>query len=355
MENSGDELNADCVHHHPPPLALAVRFPPLHPTEQNRSSAVNSQTASILFMDDLTRYPDYHSPGPNPKGGWSRLFAAIDRIPVLGVLRRAFWNYIVHQSPNNAGHVAFSAVLALFPFLLFLSNATLPLGEQPGAVLDLSRMVLDYAPTAVADALLPAIEQALAAGSKMVLTIGLLGTLWAASSGAQAARMALNRAYDVKEGLTFWKARIKVLWFTIAGTVAIVLAFSSVVVLPYLWQALDATIGMGGPASGWIWIGARYGVAAVVLMMLYLACYAWLPDLSLYRRTIIPGAIAGVILWLGFAALLSWTLRSVAQLTPIYGSFAGVAATLIFFYVSAATIIFSAEVNGIIQNEKRRT
>ena len=108
-------------------------------------------------------------------------------------------------------------------------------------------------------------------------------------------------------------------------------------------------------SCGWIWIGARYGVAAMVLLMLYLACYAWLPDLTLYRRTIIPGAVAGVILWLAFAALLSWTLRSITQLTPIYGSFAGVAATLIFFYVSAATIIFGAEVNGIIQNEKCKT
>ena len=87
--------------------------------------------------------------------------------------------------------------------------------------------------------------------------------------------------------------------------------------------------------------------------MLYLACYAWLPDMPLYRRTIIPGAVAGVAFWLGFAALLSWTLRSAAQLTPIYGSFAGVVATLIFFYVSAATVIFGAEVNGVIQSDKK--
>ncbi len=285
-------------------------------------------------------------------GGWSRVWTVVDHMPVLGLLRRAFWNYIVHQSPNNAGHVAFSAVLALFPFLLFLSNASLTLGE-PGTALEVARVALDYAPTAVAEALLPPVEQALTAASRTALTIGLLGTLWAASSGAQAVRMALNRAYHVTEGLSFWKARIKVLWFTIIGTTAIVLAFSSVVIMPYLWQFLDATVGLAEERNGWIWIGARYGVAAVVLLMLYLACYAWLPDMRLYRRTIIPGAVAGVAFWLGFAALLSWTLRSAAQLTPIYGSFAGVVATLIFFYVSAATVIFGAEVNGVIQRDKK--
>jgi len=294
------------------------------------------------------------SPGPSHRlTGWARFFAAVDAIPVLGVLRRAFWSYIIHQSPNNAGHVAFSAVLALFPFLLFLSNASLTMGE-PGIALELARLALGYAPTAVAEALAPPVEEALASASRTALTIGLLGTLWAASSGAQAVRMALNRAYDVEEGLTFWKARIKVLWFTLIGTVAIVFAFSSVVIMPYLWQLLDATVGLAEERNTWIWVGARYGVAAFVLLLLYLACYAWLPDMRLYRRTIIPGAIVGVILWLAFAALLSWTLRSAVQLKPIYGSFAGVVATLIFFYVSAATVIFGAEVNGVIQKDKNR-
>jgi membrane protein len=204
----------------------------------------------------------------------------------------------------------------------------------------------------VAEALSRPVEEALDSANKMALSIGLLGTLWAASSGALAVRLALNRAYGVEQGLSFWKARIKVLWFTIVGTAAIVLAFSSVVILPYLWQALDATVGMNEPESGWIWIGARYGVAAFVLLLLYLACYAWLPDMHIYRRTVIPGAIVGVALWLGFAALLGWTLRSVGSLTPVYGSFAGVVATLVFFYVSAATIIFGAEVNGVIQGDK---
>jgi membrane protein len=308
-------------------------------------------------MDDLANRMDARASSPPPRrqgSGWLLgVRAMLARISPLVVLWHAFWNYIIHQSPNNAGHVAFSAILALFPFLLFLSNASISLGE-PGAAAELARLVLGYAPPAVAEALLPPIEQALDAGNRAALTIGLLGTLWAASSGAQAVRMALNRAYGVDEGLTFWKARIKVLWFTLIGTVAIVLAFSSVVVLPYLWQLLDATVGLDHERNNWVWTSARYAVAAVVLLMLYLACYAWLPDMRLYRRTIIPGALVGVALWLAFAALLSWTLRSAVQLTPIYGSFAGVVATLIFFYVSAATVIFGAEVNGVIQERKQK-
>ena len=160
--------------------------------------------------------------------------------------------------------------------------------------------------------------------------------------------MALNRAYGVEQGLSFWKARIKVLFFTFIGTIATVLAFSTFVVMPYIWLLLDKTVGLY-ERNMWVWNGARYAVASIVLLALYAALYAWLPDVRQRVRTVLPGAVFGVALWLGAASLLSWSLRSAAELSPVYGSFAGVIATLIFFYISAVTIIFGAEVNGVLR------
>ena len=271
------------------------------------------------------------------------------RVPVMNVLWPAFLNYVFHQSANNAGHVAFSGVLALFPFLLFLSSAATFLGE-PGTAMELARTVADYAPPAVSDALLPAIEETLGASSRLTLAFAFLGTLWAASSGAQALRMALNRAYGVEQGLSFWKARLKVLFFTLVGSIAIVLAFSTVVVMPYVWMLLDRTMGIS-PHTIWMGELARYGIASIVLLALYATLYVWLPDIRQSVRTVLPGAVLGVMLWLGAAALLSWTLKSAANLSLVYGSFAGVIATLIFFYVSAVTIIFGAEVNGVLREQ----
>jgi membrane protein len=33
----------------------------------------------------------------------------------------------------------------------------------------------------------------------------------------------------------------------------------------------------------------------------------------------------------------------------LYGSFAGVVATLVFLYISATTLIFGAEINGVLR------
>ena len=120
------------------------------------------------------------------------------RVPGLAVLGEAALNYVRHESANQAGHVAFSAVLAMFPFLLFLSAAATFLGE-PGTAADLAHTITGYAPPVVAEALWPVVDEVLGTRNRTLLTVGIVGTLWAASSGAQAIRIALNRAYGVRQ------------------------------------------------------------------------------------------------------------------------------------------------------------
>ena len=276
-----------------------------------------------------------------------RLRRLRDRVPGLAVVVQAALNYIRHQSANQAGSVAFSSVVAMFPLLLFLSAAAGFVGE-PGAAAGLAKRVVEYAPPVVANALKPVIDEVLNARSRTLLTIGMLATLWAASSGAQAIRTALNRAYGVEQGLSFWQARIKVTVFTVIGTIAAVLVFSSVVILPYAWALLEATIGVGAE-TWWLRTVIRYGLAFVVLVLTYAILYGWLPDIPQRLRTVLPGALCGALMWLGAAAILSYTLRSAGKLALVYGSFTGLVATLVFLYVSAVTLIFGAEINAVLR------
>jgi membrane protein len=273
-----------------------------------------------------------------------------DRVPGLAVVVQAAVNYIRHQSANQAGSVAFSSVLAMFPLLLFLSAAAGFVGE-PGAAAEMAKRVVEYAPPVVVDALKPVIDEVLNTRSRTLLTIGMLATIWAASSGAQAVRTALNRAYGVEQGLSFWQARIKVIVFTVIGTTAAVLVFSSVVILPYAWELLEDTVGVG-EESVWLRTTIRYGLAFVVLVVTYAILYGWLPDMHQRLRTVVPGAVVGAVMWLGAAAIQSYTRRSAGKLAIVYGSFTGLVATLVFLYISAVTLIFGAEINGVLRDRR---
>ena len=288
---------------------------------------------------------------PLKQGLFSALRRLRDGVPGLRVLVRAVQGYIRHQSANQAGSVAFSAVLAMFPLLLFLSAAASFVG-RPGTVAALAGRVIGYAPPVVADALQPVVAQVLGERSRALLAIGVLVTIWTASSGVQAIRTALNRAYGVERGLSFWGARLKVTLFTILGGVGTVLAFGSVIVLPYIWLVLEKTIGVATEAL-WLRNSVRYGLAFIVLSVVYAVMYGWLPDIRQRLRTVLPGALVGALMWTAAAAILSYTLRNAGKLALVYGGFAGLVATLVFLYCSAVTLIFGAEINAVLRDDAR--
>lgn len=276
-----------------------------------------------------------------------QLTSRVFTLPLVGVLLSAVRNYVLHQSANQAGSMAFSTVLAMFPLVLLLSAGAAFIGS-PGDAAALVSRVVDYAPPLVRSAMQPVINQVLAQRSQALLAIGLFVTLWTASSGMQAVRTALNRAYGIERGLPFWRARLKVTLFTVVVGGGILATFSSVIVMPYVWQALEQNMGVGRETV-WLRNSVRYGSAFVVLVVLYALLYGWLPDIRQRLGTVLPGAVVGAALWVGAAATLSYTLRSAGKLALLYGSFAGVVATLVFLYVTASTLIYGAEVNAVLR------
>ena len=273
------------------------------------------------------------------------------RIPGLRVVLLAMKNYILHQSANQAGSVAFSTILAMFPLLILVSAGAAYMGK-PGDAAALAERVIGYAPPVVSGALRPVVDQVLSQRNQALLAIGLFGTIWAASSGVQSIRTALNKAYDIDHGLPFWKARIKVTIFTLVVGAAIMVTFSSLVIMPYVWQFLEATMGVHAE-MWWLRTGVRQGLALVVLTVLYAVLYGWLPDVAQRLRSVLPGAIFGAALWVGAAMLLSYSWRSAGKLQLVYGSFTGLVATLVFVYLSAVTLILGAELNAVLREQAR--
>ncbi|HEX6721934.1 MAG TPA: YihY/virulence factor BrkB family protein [Burkholderiaceae bacterium] len=283
---------------------------------------------------------------------WQRLRDAVLALPGVGVAWRAMRNYVLHQSGNQAGSVAFSWLLSMFPLALLLSAAAAFVG-RPGDAAQLVLRVVSYAPALVRDVLQPTISEVLGQRSQALVALGLFATVWTASSGMQAVRTALNRAYGIERGLSFWKARIKVTLLTIVVGLGMLIAFGSVVVMPYVWELVNRN-APDRQTLLWLHDGVRHGSAFLFLSLLYGVLYAWLPDLGRRSRSIVPGAVIGALLWVAAAIALSFALRSAGKLVLVYGGLAGIVATMVFLYISAATLIFGAEVNGALSADSRR-
>jgi membrane protein len=260
-------------------------------------------------------------------------------------LYRAGWRLTEHDGLMVAGYMAFAAFTSLFPFLIFLAALVSVLGTRETADQIVEGMFL-FLPGDVARTLAPAVHEVMAGRRGGLLTFGVLATLWTASSGVEALRDALNRAYEAKDWQPIWWRRLQSMVVVVVGALILFVASLAVILGPVLWRLLEI-FGRPSTEEELVWTIGRYAVGTVVLAAGLVALHRWLPNHHLLTRAVLPGALLTLGLWLLGASLFSLYLGTVADYSGVYGSLGGVVITLFFFYLTAALFIFGAEYNAV--------
>src|SRR5215207_1408768 len=100
--------------------------------------------------------------------------------------------------------------------------------------------------------------------------------------------------------------------------------------------------------SLWRWLGLP---VALVLSMLAVSILYWaIPNVNHPYRLITPGAALAVIGWVIASLGFSFYLANFANYSVVYGSLGAAFALLIYFYISAAVLLFGAEVNAAMHH-----
>ncbi|WP_119459354.1 YihY/virulence factor BrkB family protein [Rhodospirillaceae bacterium SYSU D60014] len=264
-----------------------------------------------------------------------------------GKLARALWSaayaLAMGEGVHLAGHMAFTALLAIFPFLIFLAALAGVLGDADTAN-DFIDFMFRFMPDDVAKTLTRPVLEVLTTRSRGLLTFGILGTLWVASSGIEALRLGLNQAYGVPEARPLWYLRLQSIAFVILGSLAIFLLSLSIILGPIIWEFLTSiahlTVG-----ERVLWDIVRYLFSVGVLIVAVLILHRWLPNARQRWRDMLPGAIATTVIWVSAGSIFSLYLGNLGNYSITYGSLGGVIITLTFFYISALIFLFGAEFN----------
>ncbi|MCW0236402.1 MAG: YihY/virulence factor BrkB family protein [Ferrovibrio sp.] len=251
-----------------------------------------------------------------------------------------------------AGHIAYTGLLAIFPFLIFLAALAGFLGTSAGGLASVQSM-LDLLPQDVARTLAPVIHEVLDTRDGGLLTLGLLGALWVASNGIDALRIALNTAYDIEEERPWWLIKLGSIGAIIVGGIVFLMLSVLVVLGPVIWKGLLWLFPLG-EADRWAFGTFRYLLAALVMLAGLLALHRWLPGKQLPVLALLPGVMATTALWLAAASLFSLYVAELGSYSATYGSLGGVIITLVFFYVSAVLFIFGAELNAALLRRKSK-
>jgi len=288
-------------------------------------------------------------------GRWIRIPSRLQPVaqPVV-FAGKVLWEAIVHFANDNslilAGYIAYMTLFAMFPFLIFLTTVGGVIGQGEAATRFIEYL-LSSIPSEVAVTLAPSINEIMERPRTGLMTVSILIALWVASSGLEALRSALNEAYNAEQYPAIWKARLQSLGLTILFTFGIILSMISIVAGPFIWSMLEWALIIPS-FYGWLYSVSRYVFGVIVLYGIVVILYFILPNRSLRKREVFPGAALAVGLWIGSASLFSVYLSNMASYSVTYGSLGGIVVTLLFFYVSACIFIFGAEVNAAL---RRRT
>ncbi len=260
----------------------------------------------------------------------------------------AFRHFNADDGWAIASHIALSALMALFPFLIVVTAlAGFFFGSKELAD-EAARILLEAWPKQVAAPIALDITGVLTSTRGDVLTLGVLFALYFASSGVESLRIGLNRAYDLKELRSWWLLRLESIFYVLVGAVAI-LAFSFLVVLaPLILSKLTQYVPALEQFGDMITF-ARYAVAIAVLVVALMIVHLWLPA---GRRTfgeIAPGILATLMLWLISGAVFGRYLANYAfAYVSMYAGLASAMVALVFLYVCASIFIYGGELNSAI-------
>ncbi|MBY7142728.1 YihY/virulence factor BrkB family protein [Virgibacillus sp. NKC19-3] len=244
-----------------------------------------------------------------------------------------------------AAQLAYFFLLSLFPFLLFLLTLVGYLPIEESRVI---AAITDYAPAQITDLINANISQLINQQNGGLLSIGIIGTLWAASNAINALTKALNKAYEVEEDRLFIVSRLIAIVLTIAMVLIICIAF----LLPIFGQMIGESIfSLFGLSEGFltVWEAMRWLVSSLVFFIVFLTLYKLAPNIKVYFKNVIWGALFSTISWQLVSLGFSFYVNNMGNYSATYGSLGAVIVLMIWLYISGIIIMTGGVINAVVR------
>ncbi|HEY8246829.1 MAG TPA: YihY/virulence factor BrkB family protein [Hyphomicrobium sp.] len=268
-------------------------------------------------------------------------------------LLEAIYRLYEHSGFAMAGAVAFSFVVSLFPFCIFLGALAGIFGGRELAAQAVEQL-FQILPPGVAAGLAPQVEAIMGRTRIDLLTVSAGLSLFFATNAIETLRTALNGAYRVIETRPYLLCLLRSMLFVFASAVSMLVLTWVVVVGPALAARFDPSLTQSFTFMRSTWAGAflRYASAGGVIAAQLLAFHLWLAAGRRRIQDVWPGVVLSTALWLLVAGLYSYYLN-LSDYTRFYAGLSQLMVAMIFFQMTAVIVILGAELNRGIFEFKR--
>ncbi len=267
-------------------------------------------------------------------------------------ISQAIFELYADSGVSMAGAVAYSFVLSLFPFCIFLGTLSGLFGGEALATRAVEQL-FQLAPAPVAEAIAPEVMAVMGQSRFGLLTFGALIAVFFATSAIESLRAALNIAYRVKEHKTYLRCLAESAVFVILSAVGMLALAWGVVVGPEVAARFKPSWLLWLTDTTWVALIGRYAIVIVAIGAVLVAYHLWLAAGTRDLADVWPGVLLSIVLWV-IAARLFGSWLTISDYSRFYAGLTQIMSALVFFQVSAIIVILGAELNrGIIEVKRR--
>ncbi len=263
------------------------------------------------------------------------------------LLKRSFRAFLDDDMLTYAAALSYSALFALFPFLIFLIALLGSLNIQNffDWLLEQARTALPADSYRLVKSVIDDIQGESGGG---LLSFGIVIAIWSASAGVRSVMNAMNVAFGAEERRPVLRRYIVSLVYTVGLAVLLTASASLMLIGPRTIEWIAAQVHLGSEfVTLWTWL--RWPVIVLLLIVVAALIYYLAPNVDQPFVLITPGAVAAVIVWILASLGFSFYVSNFGNYNSTYGSLGGIIVLLLYFYISSAVLLFGAEVNATLR------
>ncbi|HET9988716.1 MAG TPA: YihY/virulence factor BrkB family protein, partial [Kofleriaceae bacterium] len=228
-------------------------------------------------------------------------------MPVRSFIKQLYCAIVNDDITDSAAMMAYYAVMSMFPMIVFVVSLAL-LVVPDTTVMQGVHMAGEALPPGVRPILVERVQALIHANSAGFAIGGGLVALWGASRGASGLGTALGTIYTKPETRSWFRRQLIAIASTLVIAVLVIAALSLLVIGPWFGHWAMDRFGLGQTFDT-VWHIGRWIGAGLLVMFVWALAYRWLPNTDAPLHVFTPGAVVGVLAWLGMSALFGLYLQ----------------------------------------------
>ena len=272
----------------------------------------------------------------NPKG----------KLTIKKFAKEMYYRLMYDEISLLSANLSYYFILSLFPMLI------VALALTPYFKIDqqfLLEKIHSFAPGDLGDYLFDMISEVLNNKNNTIITVGIVFTLWSASSGIYGIIIAFNNAFRVRDGRIWIVTKFISVVITAIFLVGMFVVLALVVFGKQLTYLLFHKFNLDEGFYN-LWSVLNYSFPILFIFIVFVFLYIMGPNLKLKAISIIPGAIFSTISWTLVSRLFGYYIDHFSSYIKTYGTIGAFMAFIIWLYITGYILIIGAEINAIFHN-----